>query len=607
MQSKNRFLFFGLAGILAALLLSVSANPVSGSGLAEPDSETPLSNYPLSASDQTSDCISLLEEAAQQAGLEGYTEKHNNSLGGCYIKVTTYTYTAEIYLEIYPTNWSVSECGEPFEGDGEHIIFHGYPAYTTQGKSGFGMTERFDGKMYKGGRCYGFQVNHYVFDVRDGLAPDSLPFAEALWSVAEKRLPLSEESIDGAEEPFPGDPGEDAPDDFEAPPDPTMPDDFESPTDPTMPDDFEVPPDQTMPTDPADTDSPSDLPLPIVLGSLGIPVIGAIAGTVLSTIVSGFASAAASSTAGSSAAASAPPATTTASQIGTMESDSPRIGSTREDGMVWSPRPWDEAGPGYVPKDEYLRTKDFLDKGYKWTNGGWRAPEQIRQNEQWAKNDRDAVAREDAEWREKWEREREALKQNKAELEKKAKELQAVEDQLNLLDMEDDFNAIQQGLEEEKIYVLNPYQGDPTLVVHGTIKAKNMVWDNTVGRLTGDQGLTCEGYVEKTKEKVIASVKKRFPGAKVQNMLFMEESSLNRTKSVANFLDSINDDNHNLYRIVLPDGSEWALDFHQHKAGNSPLLRPWAEARTEWKEYMGEKEFLEIVRHTYHTTPTPDL
>ena len=51
---------------------------------------------------------------------------------------------------------------------------------------------------------------------------------------------------------------------------------------------------------------------------------------------------------------------------------------TSSDGQekYWSERPWDEAGPGYVTKEEYERTKHFLDQGYKWTNGGWQTPEQ---------------------------------------------------------------------------------------------------------------------------------------------------------------------------------------------------------------------------------------
>ena len=62
----------------------------------------------------------------------------------------------------------------------------------------------------------------------------------------------------------------------------------------------------------------------------------------------------------------------------------------------WSERPGDEAGPGYVTKEEYDRTKDMLDKGYKWTDGGWQTPDEIQQSDQWQHNNSKAVDNEEA-------------------------------------------------------------------------------------------------------------------------------------------------------------------------------------------------------------------
>jgi hypothetical protein len=130
-----------------------------------------------------------------------------------------------------------------------------------------------------------------------------------------------------------------------------------------------------------------------------------------------------------------------------------------------------------------------------------------------------------------------------------------------------------------------------------------VVWDKTAGILTGDQGLTCEGYVEKTKDKVLDAISKRFPGAKLENMIFEEKSTVKKDKSITEWFDSVIDDNHNLFKVRLPDGSEWALDFHQYNAGKSPLLRPWPEAQRAWGEdYMGG-EFSERVRRS--TTAKP--
>ena len=187
------------------------------------------------------------------------------------------------------------------------------------------------------------------------------------------------------------------------------------------------------------------------------------------------------------------------------------------------------------------------------------------------------------------------LEQKKSELEKNKQELDFAG---NLQNLQGDLESINEGLKQSNIYVANPYQGDPTMVVYGLNTLKNVIWDKTAGILTGDRGLTCEGFVKHTKETVIEAVGKRFPGSTVQNMIFEEKSTVKPNKSVVDWLDSVVDDNHNLVKIILPDGSEWAVDFHQYNAGNSPLMRPWSEAQADWGEnYMGN-EFKERIRRS---------
>ena len=154
-----------------------------------------------------------------------------------------------------------------------------------------------------------------------------------------------------------------------------------------------------------------------------------------------------------------------------------------------------------------------------------------------------------------------------------------------------DLDLMNQALKEDKAYVLNPYQGDPTLLVHRLNTTKNMLWDATVGRLTGSQGLTCEGYVKKTRKDLEKIVFSRFPDATIQEIVFEEKSSIKENQTWGEWFDSLNPDNHILNKIILKDGSEWAVDFHQQNAGNSPLLRPWSETEREWKEYLGEEFF----------------
>jgi len=304
------------------------------------------------------------------------------------------------------------------------------------------------------------------------------------------------------------------------------------------------------PTHPTETDGPFDIPLAIILGSLGIPVLGALVGSVLSTVLSGLSSAGSASTPASNAVASAPPATTV----------KPKIGDENHQGEYWSERPWDEAGPELVSEEEHepLLTNDIQDEI-------------------------DLVEDIEEDWQ--------TSEQNEVELQKPKKaDHQPIPK--HLADLNADFKAIAQELKKEKVYVLNPYQGDPTVLFHKLNTVKNMLWDKTGAHLTGSQGLTCEGYVRKTHKKVAKAVSKRFPGAKTEQYVIEEKSSV-KPQGVLDWFDSLVVDNHILTKVTLPDGSEWAVDFHQHAAGNSPIMRPWSETRKAWKDnYMGD-EYME--------------
>jgi len=270
-----------------------------------------------------------------------------------------------------------------------------------------------------------------------------------------------------------------------------------------------------------DSEQLFDIPLAVVLGSLGIPVAGALAGAILSAILSG------TSTAGSTAATAIP----TPASSGIPTSGGEEIPTAGGEGVPIAGGEGPTAGGEEIPTDnaESSEVEDHV-----------------------------SVAKFDF--------------------------------------LNHDLENINQDLLDKKTYVLNPHQGDPTLIVHKVNTGFNIIWDKTVGQLTGDQGLTCEGYVKKTRKQVNDAVFKRFPDAIVQEIVFEEISSVKDKKTWGEWLDSFNPDTHILNKIILPDGSEWAVDFHQYNAGNSPLLRPWAETHRAWKEeYMGD-EFSERIR-----------
>ena len=150
-----------------------------------------------------------------------------------------------------------------------------------------------------------------------------------------------------------------------------------------------VNPEETLPLPPdtsdSDAESSSDsfaLPPEVIAGSLAAPIAGALAGATASLIASLL-------TAGGSTAAGAAQSAASAATI-------IRIGNE----LYWSERPWDEAGPGYVTKEEYEHTQRMLAQGYRWDQRhGWVEPGQVEQYEGWQQANRAAVAQEEEQFR----------------------------------------------------------------------------------------------------------------------------------------------------------------------------------------------------------------
>lgn len=561
-------------GIMAVLLLT-GAEIFSPTGGIEPAGQL-----------QEANCLPILLEAAQKAGIPGTLTRQSGNEGSfpeddiyCYVRYDQErdggTYSTGLSIRAYPPTNGICATVE------KNTTFHGFDARTEQYTDHSDSYTEDQGLIFynegfwylnwtveQGGYCHIFSVDNSTKfyqgsfldepDNENVVMPDVDPvvYGEALWSVAEGYLPLFETLTNNED---PSTPYSEDPDS----------------EDPYTGDDSTTP---FYGNDSNAGTNDNHLPVLVVAGSIGVPVIGAITGTILSMLLAG---------------------------VGTktpVPTKKPHFGAQNEEGLVWSPRPWDEAGPGFVPKEEYLRTKDFLDKGYKWTSQGWKTPDEIDEYARWQEQDKAAVSREDAEWREEWEQERHELTQKREALAEKGRQLDFAG---NFTNLQSDLEDIYQGLKQENIYVANPYQGDPTMVVYGLNTLKNVVWDKTAGVLTGDHGLTCEGFVEKTKDQLLQAVTERFPGSTVQNMIFEEKSTVKPDKSVLDWFDSLVDDNHNLVKVTLPDGSEWAVDFHQYEAGNAPLMRPWAEAQRDWGErYMGS-EFSERVRRSTIAEPKP--
>jgi hypothetical protein len=389
MQNKYRSLFILLAGIPGVFLLTAAIMPGSGYGPAGSTFNAPRQAGLLSRDEKISSCLSLLMDAAKQAGIKGTARTPNDyalSDGSqeCavdfaeYITAgTEYKFRHTIYLRTpSPTNKDL--CHYTTIGNLQATTFHGYQGVFEHKESGTitnNLASTRDYRllgwcMYKGGGAYYFGVETISESVEQfGPAQDPSEIAGIVLSLAEQRLPLVEAS------------GTDIPQSVE--PTPThqarstntggiigvSPSAVPRKTTPQT-----VKPTPTHQTGSTDTGGNIGIPPLIILGSLGIPVAGAVTGSVLASLLSLLGTRAIP---GNGASGTVPP-----------------TGKPNGQGLYWSERPWDEAGPGYVTREEFERTKGFLERGYRWTKDGWQTPDEIRQSDQFRRDNRAAVDRE---------------------------------------------------------------------------------------------------------------------------------------------------------------------------------------------------------------------
>lgn len=559
MKKTRQFFIQALAGLAVSIIvifLPVLVRPVSAQSL-PPEEE----------------CRQILREVVSRAGIPG-KEKSCTEISGYTIYSACSLCIEEYYegnpaadgysnfehalFQIFPNSSAEILSARKSDPIRQSMNFHGYPALLSQNQYTYTFewldTDR---KLQFSFLRFGFEVRANKFIDRQY---DMQAVAETFYAVAGENLPGA-----GVEPPLPeANPSENQP---------LAPPELES---------APVSPPQNLPQPLDLTDSETEnnadsfaLPEEIIVGSLAIPVIGALLGAAASAIASLLA--ASGSTAAGAAQSAAAPATIV------------------QDGkeLYWSERPWDEAGPGYVTREEYEQTQRMLAQGYRWTKDGWRSPDEIRQNLEWEKNNRLAVEAADAGWRAQQQAE---IERGQAELARQAEELNQLRPQANLYDFRKDLEAVNQSLLDQNIHVVNPLQGDPTLILDGITKMGLIAWDNTAGWITNAQGMTCGDYVGETLGKVKQVVQERFgEQAKAEGIVFEEKSTRN-PQNILDWFDKLNDDNHNLIKVTLPDGSEWAVDFHQHNdfVNRKPLMRPWEEVRKEWKDYLGD-EFMERV------------
>jgi len=200
-NSKLRFLLI-IVGILSMLVVSAASVPIRVRILPLHEKVSVKSLEKSIINQETSPCLALLFEAAQKGGVPGtLVASNNDGMGGCNIN---YDLIDENYVFLERTELFLSNtkdfddepCGVSIQdGSCKQTTFHGYPAafFTYSGVDigytlAWNMPTRND--HYRLGVYVGFS----------GKSPEQ--YAEALWSVAEDRLPLTEGDFIQTESPL---------------------------------------------------------------------------------------------------------------------------------------------------------------------------------------------------------------------------------------------------------------------------------------------------------------------------------------------------------------------------------------------------------------------
>lgn len=186
----------------------------------------------------------------------------------------------------------------------------------------------------------------------------------------------------------------------------------------------------------------------------------------------------------------------------------------------------------------------------------------------------------------------------------------SLEEILALGGAEHDLSEMAVGLSDKGFYVRNPgLDVDGLAYVDGWFGDRGLqlvsaVGDATIGRLTGNQGITCDDYVRMTKEGVKQAFDRAFDGkAKVEIISFEEKSTLYDQASWGNWFDSCNRQNHILFKATLPSGHAVSVDFWDNARRDTPIVREWDETRDIWKKGLGEDEFYEFLPDDWNDPP----
>lgn len=481
----------------------------------------------------------VVSQSAGSCTVEFYQGNHENSTKS--VKIMPWVVHEPCELD---PGWSDAETTLTSYYGYEAMLYHWVPF------SGEGEERGMIWCMPVGENLYRFRIETNTASVADyGAADDPLPIAEALYLLAESYLV---EGYSAGNQPQPAEPsaGMDVP-----------------------PESADMPPAEPSGESPPQEDL-STPPTVVVVGSIAIPLLGAFLGALIASF-SGVWGNAVTATIASSAAP--------------VQTASVSTGSQTTNVAGWADRLATPAPPQRAPLEPPQPPPSIIQAGSQPQIGSL---DSAQPNPTQPPSSAEPIPRAPAPSEKP---PSPPVKEQTPSPETSQPDIRPLG--MRFVDFQEEVYAYRDEL-EKKYYVANPWQSDPTVLIHRARCIYNLVYDKTIGKVTGKQGLTCEEYVHKTAQEVAALLKKHIPDAYLESVVFEERTSMRFPDKYKERLDWLIEDNHNLLRVNLPDGTQWAIDFHQNRAGRSPLFRKFDEARQVWKKYMGEDDFVERVSFT---------
>lgn len=109
--------------------------------------------------------------------------------------------------------------------------------------------------------------------------------------------------------------------------------------------------------------------------------------------------------------------------------------------------------------------------------------------------------------------------------------------------------------------------------------------------LCGYQQGYCGEMVEVSDRLFKAGIQKMFPGAKVDQAVVLERSTMNDKESWGNWFDSWADVNHVATRVTMPDGKVYIIDLWEALGSGQPRIMTETEWVNKWKQEIGPNDF----------------